>query len=188
MNLYIVRHGQTNGNIERIMDGCRRDIPLNETGTQQAIKARENIKDINFDLVICSPLIRTRQTMELITENRFPVIYEKEILERDCGEFTGKSFDSLDRDLYWNYNDTTQYESAENIKDFFKRIHNYLDNLKSKYKEKTILLVTHGGVTKAIDCYFQGIPSDGSLKNVGLGNCEIKHFSILFKHYSNKNR
>ena len=108
------------------MDGSKRDIPLNEKGISQAEITRELLKDIKFDLIICSPLIRTKQTMEIINVHNAPVIYEQRVIERDCGEFTGKSFDSLDRDLYWNYNDTTKYKEAETIKDFFKRIYDYL--------------------------------------------------------------
>ena len=127
MELYITRHGQTNGNVERIMDGCKRNIPLNKMGKSQAETTRDLLKDTKFDLIICSPLLRTKQTMEIINIYNAPVIYESRVIERDCGEFTGKSFDSLDRDLYWNYNDTTKYKEAENIKDFFKRIYDYLD-------------------------------------------------------------
>ena len=178
MQLYVTRHGQTNGNIEKILDGCRRDIPLNDTGIAQANKAKELLKDIKFDLIICSPLIRTKQTMEIINIHNAPVIYESKILERDCGEYTGKSFDSLNRELYWNYYDTTIYQEVENIKDFLKRIYNYIDYIKQEYPNKTILIVTHGGVSKAIQCYFNGIPEDGNLFNIGLDNCKIAKYTL----------
>ena len=177
MELYVVRHGQTEGNVNRIMDGIR-DIPINENGRTQALNAKEVLKDVEFDMVICSPLIRTRQTMEIININNCPVIFEKRIMERDCGEFMGQSFDSLDRDLYWNYLDPTKYEKAELIKDFFKRIYDYLDYIKDEYRDKKILLVTHGGVSKAIHCYFNGIPVDGNLRHIGLNNCEVAKYNL----------
>lgn len=177
MNLYIVRHGQTDGNVNKIMDG-QRDIDLNETGIEQANITGDEIKDIKFDVVICSPLKRTRHTMELVNVNKYPVIYDDRVKERDCGEFTGKGFDSLDRDLYWNYYDETKYQSAESIPDFFKRVFNFLDEIKERYKDKTILLVTHEGVTKAINCYFNGVPEDGNLQTLGLKNCEVKKYTL----------
>ena len=177
MELYVVRHGQTDGNVQQVIDGIR-DIPLTEVGKVQAINARNSIEGIKFDLVVCSPLTRTKQTMELLTENKFPVIYESKIIERDCGELMGKSFSEVDLDKYWNYNDKTQYETAENIKDFFARIHGYLDFLKNEYKNKTILIVTHGGVYKAIHCYFNGIPKGGSLRKITINNCEVVKFSV----------
>jgi len=177
MNLYIIRHGQTDGNVKKVIDGIK-DIPLNETGIQQAINARKDIKNINFDIVICSPLIRTKQTMELVTENKFPTIFEKQIIERDCGELMGRSFDELDMNKYWNYYDDTIYQKVEKIKDFFTRIYNYIDYLKNEYKDKTILLVTHGGVSKAIECYFNNIPNNGELFDLGLKNCEVAKYTI----------
>ena len=175
MNLYIVRHGETNGNLERIMDGIR-DIDINETGIKQAEEASVKLKGIEFDLIICSPLIRAKHTMEIINVNHYPVIYDKRIMERDCGEFTGKSFDSLDRKLYWNYYDNTQYEKAESVKSVFKRVYEFLDEIREKYKDQNILIVTHSGITRAIECYFNGIPSDGNLYAIGAKNCEVRSY------------
>lgn len=177
MKLYITRHGQTDGNVYKIMDGIR-DIDLNETGKEQAKITRDNLKDICFDLVICSPLIRTKHTMEIINVNDYPVIFDDRVMERDCGEFTGKGFDSLDRDLYWNYHDKTIYEKAESMEHLFNRVYEFLDEIKEKYKEKTILLVTHSGITKVINCYFNGIPEDGNLQVLGLDNCEVKIYEM----------
>lgn len=175
MELYVIRHGQTDGNVKRVIDGIK-DIPLNVTGKQQAIDARKSIENIDFDIVICSPLIRTRQTMELVTENKFHVIFEERIIERDCGELMGRSFDDIDMDKYWDYYDDTIYENVESIKSFFTRIYSYIDYLKKEYKDKKILLVTHGGVSKAVECYFNGIPSHGKLLNLGLKNCEVTKY------------
>lgn len=177
MNLYITRHGQTDGNLYRIMDGIR-DIDLNKKGIEQANDTKEALKDIKFDLIICSPLTRTKHTMEIININNAPVIYDERIIERDCGEFTEKSFDSLDRDWYWNYHNKTIYEKAESMDTLFKRVYDFLDDIKEKYKGKTILLVTHSGVTKVISCYFNGIPEDGNLQVLEMNNCEVKKYEI----------
>lgn len=175
MNLYITRHGQTDGNVNKIMDGIR-DIDLNEIGIEQAKTTRDILKDTKFDFIICSPLSRTKHTMEIININNYPVIFDDRIKERDCGEFTGKSFESLDRDLYWNYYDKTIYEKAESIEHLFNRVYDFLNEIKEKYKDKTILLVTHEGITKTINCYFNGIPEDGNLQTLGLKNCEIAKY------------
>lgn len=177
MKLYITRHGQTDGNVNKIMDGIR-DIDLNDNGIKQAELTRDNLKDVKFDLIICSPLSRTKHTMEIININNYPVLFDDRIKERDCGEFTGKGFDSLDRNLYWNYHDTTVYEKAESMKNLFNRVYSFLDDIKEKYKDKTILLVTHEGITKVINCYFNGIPKDGNLQTLGLKNCEVKIYDF----------
>lgn len=178
MELYVVRHGQTSGNAERVIDGSRRDTLLNDIGVEQAHKTKEMLKDIKFDLIICSPLKRTIQTTNIINIDNVPVILEPRVIERDCGEFAGKSYDSLDMNVYWNYYDKTQYECVESLPDLFKRVYNYLDDIKDKYCDKRILIVSHGGVSKAIQCYFHGIPKDGDLYKIGLNNCEIAKYIL----------
>ena len=177
MELYVVRHGQTDGNLNNLMDGVR-DIDLNETGISQARQTKKQIEDLTFDLIICSPLLRTKHTMEIINTHNFPVLYDKNLQERDCGEFTGKSIYSIDKAQYWNYFDKNKYKSAESVKQFFDRVFKFLENLKKSYATKKILLVTHFGVTKAIQCYFNGIPQNGDLQNLGLQNCEIAKYDL----------
>lgn len=83
MNLYIVRHGQTDSNVYKIMDGVR-DSDLNETGIEQAKLTRDEMKNIKFYLIICSPLSRTKHTMKIINVNNYPVIFGDRIKGRDC--------------------------------------------------------------------------------------------------------
>lgn len=64
------------------------------------------------------------------------------------------------------------------MEDLFKRVYDFIDDIKEKYKNQTILLVTHSGVTKVINCYFNGIPEDGNLQTLGLNNCEVKCYKI----------
>ena len=177
MDIYVVRHGQTDGNVNRVIDGIR-EMPLNDTGRQQAIKAGDLLKDISFDMVICSPLGRTKETMQLITNNKYPVEYDNRIIERDCGELVGKGYDEINFDKYWNYYDNTKYEKVESLQKLFERVFSFLDEIKEKYMGKKILVVTHGGVPKAIHCYFNGMPKDGCLNKVGLGNCEIVKYTV----------
>lgn len=69
-----------------------------------------------------------------------------------------------------------QYGTSENIKLFFERVHNFLDELKEKYY-KSVLIVAHSGVSKAFSAYFNGI-DDGKFLNRGLKNCEIKEYEL----------
>ena len=63
--LYIIRHGKTDWNVRHKMQG-RTDIPLNEEGRQMAEAAREEYRDVHFDICFCSPLIRARETAEIL--------------------------------------------------------------------------------------------------------------------------
>ena len=66
MKLWITRHGQTDYNKMRIMQGAI-NIPLNETGRAQAEEVRDKLKGISFDAVIASPMDRAVETASIIT-------------------------------------------------------------------------------------------------------------------------
>lgn len=175
MKIYVTRHGQTDWNVQGKTQG-RADIELNEVGIKQAKQTKEEIKNVDIDLIICSPLRRAKKTAEIINEGRnIPIIFDDQIMERDFGEFEGEK---IKFDEFWDYNAHPRYQKAETIQEIISRISNFLDKIKEKYKDKNILLVTHGGVSIAINCYFKGIPADGKLINYCLHNCEVQEFEI----------
>ena len=178
MRIFVTRHGQTEWNVLKKVQG-RRDLSLNEKGIEQARKTQEKLKDIDFDLIICSPLKRTKETADIINEEKKkPIIYSHEIIERDFGEFEGLKTSEFDFESFWSYKDNNLYESAENIRECFSRIYKFLDNLKDKYPNKKILIVTHGGVSIPIYCYFNGIPDKDNLLDLVLENCEVVEYSL----------
>ena len=90
--LYFVRHGQTNHNLNKLLAG-RCDIELNETGIEQAKKARDNAKNLKIDLIMCSPLIRAKQTCLIINQKHAaPIIIKDELIERDFGKYESKEY------------------------------------------------------------------------------------------------
>lgn len=91
-------------------------------------------------------------------------------------DLSGKLLTETNREEYWNYYNTIQQGTSENIQDFFKRIYNFLDELKTK-DYKNVLVVAHSGVSKAFNGYFEGI-QDGKFLNRGLKNCEIKEYEL----------
>ena len=76
MKIYVIRHGRTNCNDEGKYNG-KLDEDINEVGIRQAVEASKQVKDLNIDIVICSPLLRTRHTCEIVNVNKIPVIYVK---------------------------------------------------------------------------------------------------------------
>lgn len=174
MKIYIVRHGEVPHNALKQYN--RRDDDLTKLGIEQAKELREKIKDIKFDIIICSPISRAMHTANIINNNKNRIIFDNRIKERDCGDLGGKSIEVTNREEYWNYNTTVQYGTAENIKLFFDRVWDFLDDLKTKDYE-SVLIVAHSGVSKAFSGYFDGI-GDGKFLNRGLKNCEIKKYLL----------
>ena len=74
MKLYVTRHGETAWNRENIVCGVT-DIPLNETGMEQAKATAQKLRDTPLDRVIVSPLLRARQTAALISQGRDPNVH-----------------------------------------------------------------------------------------------------------------
>lgn len=173
MKIYIVRHGQVPHNALHQYNTVDED--LNELGVNQAVELGKKIKDIHFDIVISSPLARAKHTAEIITNNG-EIFFDDRIKERNCGSLSGQPLEVTNREEYWNYYSTIQYGTSENIQEFFKRVYDFLDELKTKDYE-SILIVAHSGVSKAFSGYFEGI-QDGKFLNRGLKNCEIKEYEV----------
>lgn len=174
MKVYIVRHGQVPHNA--VGKYNTEDEDLTELGIQQAKELRDKIKDIHFDVIISSPLTRAKHTANIINSKNIQIIIDERIKERSCGDLSGKPLEVTNRDEYWNYNTTIRYGTSENIKLFFKRVFEFLDELKMK-KYSSVLIVAHSGVSKAFNAYFEGI-QDGMFLNRGLKNCEIEEYQL----------
>ena len=172
MIVYIVRHGEVPHNALRQYNN--KDEDLNAQGIFQANELRNKIKNIDYDIIISSPLIRAKHTAQIINVKNREIIIDDRIKEREPGDLSGKSLDVTNRDEYWNYNTTIQYVSSENIKSFFDRVFNFLNELKSE-NFSSVLVVAHSGVSKAFSCYFDGM-KDGHFLHRGLKNCEIKKY------------
>ncbi|MDE6292317.1 MAG: histidine phosphatase family protein, partial [Bacilli bacterium] len=75
-----------------------------------------------------------------------------------------------------NYNTELHQGDEELIRDFFKRVWEFLDELKEKDYE-SVIISCHSGVSKAIRGYFEGI-GDGDFLKKGLANCELKLYEL----------
>ncbi len=174
MKVYIVRHGQVPHNALGQYNTADED--LTELGIQQAEELKDKIKNLHFDIVISSPLLRATHTEYILTNYDNSIITDERLRERSCGTLSGQPLEVTNREEYWNYNSNIQYGINENIQEFFKRVYAFLDELKTK-DYKSVLIVAHSGVSKAFSGYFEGI-QDGRFLNRGLKNCEIKEYEL----------
>ena len=98
MRLYLVRHGETEWNHLRKMQG-QMDIPLNEYGIELAEKTAEGMKDIKFDRIFASPLVRAKKTAEYIAENSGILVETDDRLkEINFGEGEGSNINEVKAD------------------------------------------------------------------------------------------
>ena len=182
MSLYFIRHGQTILNTKVMFNG-EVDEELNETGIVQATKAGEKFKDVKIDLIYCSPLKRTRHTMELLNlDKNIPVIYEERLVERKAGELAHKEIDmDFLQNVFLNINTDVKVEGMETVDEVFKRVHSVLDEIKEKHSDKNVLIVAHGFVGRAIYFYFNKLPESGKLGDCPESfpqNCEVREYVL----------
>ena len=100
MYLYVIRHGQTDWNIQKKLLSTT-DVPLNSTGVEQCKEAEKLVRNLNYDLVICSPKLRTKQTAEIINTKKVEVVYDGRLIERYARSLEGMDVKDFDYRGYW---------------------------------------------------------------------------------------
>lgn len=177
MKLYVVRHGETLENANDCLVG-RINSSLTKEGIKQAYEVLKKFDGKNIDLIVSSPLDRCKQTAQIISNNKIPIIYSDKLLGRDHGEFTGVNKKLINFSDYWNYNKNIKYERAESVRDLYNRTKELIEELKLKYEDKNIIIVTHSGIMRVLYYYFNGIPEDGILGEITIKNCDIFEYDL----------
>ena len=101
MRLGIVRHGESEGNVASTLQGCRIDTPLSSRGRRQAEALAIRLSGEAIDVVIASPMVRARETAELVAApHGVPLRIDVDLVEFDWGDWTGRSLDDeLEREV-----------------------------------------------------------------------------------------
>ena len=157
MTIYIVRHGQTEENLQRILQGHMPGT-LTEQGKEQIQRAAEQLskEGVKFTRIVSSDLKRAMDSAQIIADNiNLPVIPMEILRERDWGKFTGmpiaEAMDKYRVDGKWRFPEGTT-ETEEGI---FKRANKALVELQKQFADETIIVVTHGVRKKPHSCSLQ---------------------------------
>lgn len=153
--IYIARHGETEWNVQGLMQG-HMDSPLTENGRNQARELAEALRHIHFDAIFSSDLLRAKRTAEIIAlEKELAIQTTKALRERNFGTFEGHSlaeygklFESVQK-LSWKERiNHKPSEDAESIEELLMRYITFLREIAVAYSGKTVLMVSHGGVMR----------------------------------------
>ncbi len=174
MKIYVTRHGQTDFNKKRMMQG-RSDIPLNDVGIKQARDRRKSIGEMKFDAVYASPLVRAIQTAEIIGNvDRKDIIVDERIIEANFGPYELKGYYStgLPMMAYWSFPELFKAPAGvETIREMKERTSAFLRELEEKNYEN-VLVACHGGIIRPIRGYLEDRKS-GLVWRPRPKNCEI---------------
>lgn len=164
MPLYLMRHGETDWNKQRRIQGGK-DIGLNERGVRQIQESFRQLHGrVNIEHIISSPLQRAYESANLISSIQgLSVHVDSRFSERSFGELEGMTFEEI-RFIY-NIENPELIDSpifgVESMESMKRRICNGIRSL-GNLTEKNVLLVTHGSVISITTGETQ-IPSNGSV-------------------------
>lgn len=179
--IYLVRHGQTDWNLEKKTQG-HTDISLNDNGREQAKLVSDVIKDYKIDKIYSSDLLRAKETADIINEKfGLDIILDNRLREINYGDLEGIPRTLLSQDVWDVFNNNPLELHAEPMLDVYTRVKNFFDSL--NYDED-ILIVTHGGALRAIMYYisnrefFDKIEYDKNYRDMKIANGAIYKFDI----------
>lgn len=178
MKIYSTRHGQTSYNKQEIILGTT-DIELDKTGEEQALALAERIAAMNsIDIIIASPMKRAMRTALTVAERcGIRIVTDERLREWDYGCYEGKS-----RFTDGFAENKTEFgvrmgKSGESLLQLSHRVYSALDDIIKKYGGNNVLIVSHGGVCRIIETYFNDMTTE-QFSNWFMDNCGLIEYSI----------
>lgn len=209
MEIYIVRHGETNWNTKRLLQGGT-NVPLNENGRAVAGETGKNMEGIPFNMIYSSPLDRAFETANLIRGHRnIPIIRDDRLRELSFGEYEGldskKLFANEDDPFHYFFTQPELFKTpkgGETLEEICIRAKEFLQEVIEPLQEQyeRIMIVAHGAINKALMCHIKqheikdywsgGLQRNCSVIIVKLenGNYEVIDESKLFYERSKKDK
>lgn len=176
MKLYVSRHGETQYNIETRICG-RANVRLTDKGIIQARELAGSMVEKQVDIIISSPLVRAKDTADIVSEQiHVPIIVDERLAERDYGVIDGTyegtpSF--IEKWEHFGY----EYPEGETLLKVVQRVYNFLDDICEQYKDKNVMIISHGGVCRVINSYFNSLTNEDFFA-YNLGNCKVTEYEI----------
>lgn len=163
MNTFIfIRHGESTA-VNYIAG--RTAVSLSEKGRKEAEATAVMLSKIKIDKLISSPLKRTLETAEYISQSTgLNIEVMDDFIETDFGKWTGRTFTDLKADENWNkwyaFRSGMHVPEGENLISVQNRIIGGIHKIQEKYPDKTVAIVSHGDPIRSVFLYYLGMPID----------------------------
>jgi probable phosphoglycerate mutase len=182
--LILIRHGQTQLNRGPFFQG-QIDVPLNELGLSQAGRLAARLACERIDVLLCSDLIRTRQTADPSSRRlALPATAQAALREQHFGLFEGLSFDEVDERYPQAWREWLRHDPAyavpggESVLRFHARVTGALQAVARAHAGRRVAVVTHGGVLDMVWRTAHGLPLHGArecpIPNAGLNRLRVE--------------
>ncbi len=184
--VYLMRHAQTYGNSKGVLNGVKRDYGLTAKGRSQAARAARALT-IRPGIILSSPQKRAIETAQAIAKKTGSKIIILDVLhEQDCGEWTGRQIAALQRKYPQNFVKykgklTRIFDSSPNgetIAQIRKRARKIISLARGKYRQRPLLIVTHGVVIRTFLYELGLVGSIGEAMAKHVHNCSIVRIAI----------
>lgn len=163
--IYIIRHGQTEYNLQNIVQGSGVDTDLNDRGRQQAQAFFDRYKNVPFQKVYTSALKRTHQSVKGFLELGLPHEQLAGLNEISWGTKEGYKVTPSEDEYYhymlkqWQLGNTgLKIEGGESPEDVVKRMQPAVDHIMSRADEQTVLICMHGRAIRILMCLLLNYP------------------------------
>ncbi len=167
-NVYLIRHGQTDWNRDRICMG-QADVPLNQLGHEQALRAAERLRDAPLSTIVSSDLTRTIETAQPLAEiHGLSVNTDASFRELDYGDWQGIPQDELPRQYPEAFREDPRLDplgfhpdGGERVRDLYDRVTAAFERIALDYPHRSLALIAHGGVVRCLANHVLGRGAHG---------------------------
>lgn len=194
MRILAVRHGETDYNKEHRIMGQEIAAPLNYAGIKQVESLIPELKAHKFEMIYVSPLLRTKETAEIINrELRLKMEFRDELKERSVGNLAGKTYDEILEIIKPKHYDK-DYDFREYGGELFEevetRIHKFFHYIENKHvghkdDDTELLIVTHAGIIQILYDIFK-LPIEQDVRNVCIHSFKKNRSQHPSRDLSNK--
>lgn len=183
IRLIITRHGKTKENEEGIIQGHHHGN-INEEGFAQISSLVKRLQKEKIDLIVSSDNLRCDLTTKEILKNiKVPVIYSELIREKDNGDLVGKKQKEIDWDTLSGDFETRRAPNGENLIEVRERGRKFLKMIleDEKYRDKNILIMSHGAFLKVFIGDLLGMSLYNSIFKLQIDHCSPSFVDIESK-------
>ena len=188
MKWYFIRHGEIDSNRKKIYSGRSKEA-LTEIGRQQVKASCRELSNLDVDAIYCSPLVRTRQTADIIVDElgwTVPVHVNECFNELKMGPWEGMAESEVEKQFpnewaIWNSLPANlSIAGRETLQELQSRVTQGMRNIRQKNDHEAVLVVTHVAIIRVLTLLARGMDLN-QYKSISVGNAKI--FEIELSRY-----
>jgi|YelNatPaOPRAMG01_1025707.scaffolds.fasta_scaffold05374_12 probable phosphoglycerate mutase len=166
--ILFIRHGESESNVRHVISHDPETFPLTEKGVEQSKLVGNGLKSLNLDAIYSSPILRCRQTAQIIAEYvKCPLVYDERITERYFGNFNNRRIELLDWKTF------LIDEASKNSVEGWDEIYFRVKNLVEEVKNKNVIIVSHYDIIRAFIAKHLGLEDELSAWGIVIPNASL---------------